>query len=68
MPNILQAIAASPLLAIVGLVVLLAIILAPIALSIAGLTGAQIIELLKSTMAFIIQVIHEFRASNSDEQ
>lgn len=64
MTDILNAISASPLLAVVGLLVVLAIILAPAALSIAGLTGTQIIELLKSTMAFIVEVIKEFRSSN----
>jgi len=66
--DIINAIAGSPLLAIVGLVVIVSIVLAPAALSLAGLTGAQIIDLLKSTMQFIISLIHEFRSSNADKQ
>jgi len=64
MSDILNALANSPLLAVVGLVVVLAVILAPAALSIAGLSGSQIIELLKATMAFIVEVIKEFRSNN----
>lgn len=66
--EILNTVSSSPLLAIVGLVAILAIVLAPIALRVAGLTGSQIIELLRSTMSFIVQVIHEFRASNKEPQ
>lgn len=64
MTSVIQAIGASPVLAVIGLVVVLAVVLAPVALGIAGLTGAQIVELLKSTMVFVVEVIREIRSSN----
>lgn len=60
----LDALGRSPLLAAVGLLVVLAILLAPIALRLAGLSGGQIAELLKSTMSFVVLLIREFRTSN----
>jgi len=65
--DVINALAASPVLAIIGLVVVLSIVFAPGVLSLAGLTGAQIIDLLKSTMRFIVQLIHEFRTSNTNK-
>lgn len=67
MKDILDALAGSPLLAVIGLAVIVAIVFAPAALSLAGLTGGQIGELLKATMAFIIEAIREFRSSNADK-
>lgn len=57
----------NPLLAAAGLVVLLLILLLPLALRLAGLTGAQILELLRATMAFIIEAIKTFRSTNNGE-
>lgn len=54
-------------LAVFGLCVLLAVVLAPVALRIAGLTGAQIIELLRATMEFVVTVVREFRDGNSQQ-
>lgn len=68
MANILKAVTDSPVLAIIGLVVVLAVLLAPFALSVAGLTGKQIIELFNATMTFIVNVIKEIRSSNNGDK
>jgi len=60
----MQQILENPLLAALGALVLLAVILAPAALRVAGLTGGQIIELLKATMQFIVEVVRSFRSEN----
>lgn len=52
---------ASPWLALVGLVLVLMIIFAPAALALAGLTGAQIVALLRDTMKFVLATIKECR-------
>lgn len=54
----------NPIFAALGLLVLLGVLLAPLALKLAGLSGAQIIEVLKATMQFIVDIIREFRADN----
>lgn len=55
----------NPIFAALGLLVLLGVLLAPLALRLAGLTGKQILELFKATMVFIVEIIHEFRAQNA---
>jgi len=55
----------NPIFAVFGLLVLLGVLLAPVALKLAGLTGSQIIELLSATMQFIVEIIHEFRSQNN---
>lgn len=64
--TVIQAALNSPYLAALGLLVLLALILAPIALRLAGLTGDQVVRLLQATMQFILEVIKDFRNSNSN--
>jgi len=39
---------------------------APVALAVAGLTGSQIVELLRSTMSFILEVVKSFRRQNKN--
>ena len=56
----------NPIFAVLGLLVLLGLLLAPLALKLAGLTGAQIIEVLQATMQFIVEIIREFRRQNSE--
>jgi len=63
--TILDACAQSPALALFGASVLVALLLAPLMLRIAGLSGAQIIELLRATMTFIITAIRELRSTNN---
>jgi len=66
--DVIRAIGEAPLFGIVGALLILAIVLAPAALAFAGLTGSQIVDLLKSTMQFFVSLIHEFRASNADKR
>jgi len=49
--------------AILGLIVLLV----PVALKFAGLTGQQIADVLNLTMQFFINLVAEFRAQNKDK-
>jgi len=65
MQQILTILSTSPLLALIGLTCVLAFVFTPAVLSLAGLTGVQIIELLRATMEFVLQVIREFRHTNS---
>lgn len=62
--NTLLQIITNPIIGAFGLVVLLSILLAPIVLRLAGLTGAQIVDLLKTTMGFITGLITAFRERN----
>lgn len=65
--EILHTLASSPLLALLGLLVVVALLAAPLALRAAGLTGGQVVELLKATMAFVVEAVRAFRASNADK-
>lgn len=42
----------------------LVLILVPIALRLAGLTGQQIVDVIKLTLQFFINLVQEFRAQN----
>lgn len=64
--DVLNAIANSPLLAVIGLIVVLALVFTPAALSLAGLTGSQIIELLTETMRFVISLVKELRGRGDE--
>jgi len=64
MVEILNAIAASPALALLGAACLLFLLLAPIALRIAGLTGRQIVDTLAMTWQMIIGLVRAFREEN----
>ena len=66
MEAILQSIASSPALALLGAGVLLTIILIPLALRLAGLTGAQIVQTIQITLQAFIQLAQGFRAQNKD--
>ena len=57
----LHDIAQSPLLALLGGAVLLGVLIAPIALRIAGLSGAQIVDLLKTTARFAFNLAAALR-------
>lgn len=65
MVEILHELGNSPLLAALGLVTLLALVVAPIVLRMAGLTGAQIVQLLSATMNFLIELVRQFRQENN---
>lgn len=62
---ILQNIPQTLILGVIGMVALLALLL-PVALRIAGLTGAQIVDVLTLTMQFFLNLIQEFRAQNKN--
>lgn len=64
MQDIFNAIAASPALAWLGAGVLLLVLFAPIALKIAGLSGAQIVELLRTTAAFAVNFVVALRCED----
>lgn len=64
--DVLNAIANSPLLAVIGLIVVLALVFTPAVLSLAGLTGSQIIELLTETMRFVISLVKELRGRGDE--
>jgi len=52
-----------------GVVVVLAIVilLVPVALRLAGLTGQQITDVLTLTMQFFVNLVREFRAQNKGD-
>ena len=60
----MQQLLANPFLAALGALVLLGVLLAPLALKLAGLSSEQIIEVLKATMQFVIDTIRELRSQN----
>ena len=49
----------------VVLVAAVIVLLVPIALKLAGLTGAQIVDVLTLTMQFFVNMVREFRAQNT---
>lgn len=61
MKDIIQALTSSPALALLGAALLLTVLLAPIALRIAGLTGHEIIETLRLTLQFFTGIVQAFR-------
>jgi len=46
----------------------LVVVIVPLALRLAGLTGQQIYDVLALTLQFFINLIKEFRAQNKDTQ
>lgn len=48
----------------IGILFVAGILIAPIALRIAGLTSSQIVALLTATMQFVLAAIKEFRETN----
>jgi len=62
--DVIIAISSIPGLALLGFAVLCALVFAPLVLSVAGLTGAQILALLTRTMQFLVDLVKEFRAEN----
>ena len=64
MENILSIIANSPVLAFLGALVILALVLIPIMLRLAGLTGGQIVQVLISMHENVRATIREFRQQN----
>lgn len=65
MEQIITSITDNPVLALLGAAVLLTILLMPIVLHIAGLSGAQIVETLKLTLKFFVDVVKAFRDTDS---
>lgn len=61
--KLLQGVPASLILGVFGLAVLL-VLLVPLALKLAGLTGQQIVDVLTLTMQFFVNLVREFRAEN----
>lgn len=61
MSAIAKAIEASPVLAILGFALLVALIVLPLALALAGLTGSQILTLFKASFDFVLQLIRDLR-------
>lgn len=59
-----NALTGTPALACLGVLVIVAVLIAPLLLSLAGLTGAQIVKLLRETMKFVMDVVRAFRRSN----
>lgn len=64
MNEILQSIGSSPALALLGAGVLVTIILIPVFLRLAGLSGAQIIDLISITWRMVIDLVRAFREEN----
>lgn len=60
----MEKLLSNPALSVLGLLLLIGVLLAPLALRVAGLSGAQVVELLRSTMGFILEVVREFRSQN----
>jgi len=61
--TIIKDIPQTVILGVIGMVCLV-VLLVPLALRLAGLTGAQIADVLKLTMQFFINLVAEFRAQN----
>lgn len=64
MSDLLGQITANPVLAFLGALVVIALVLVPVFLRLAGLSGAQIIELVNVTWRNIIDLVHAFREEN----
>jgi len=61
----LSKLSETALLGAFGIMALL-VLLVPIALKLAGLSGEQIVDLLTSTMRFFINMLQAFRAQNKE--
>lgn len=61
MQTIAQALIASPFFAILGALTLATIVLIPVVLRLAGLTGVQIVEVLRFTLQFFISIVDAYR-------
>jgi len=68
--TIIDVLAKAPASLILGVLALalVFILLVPLALRLAGLTGEQIADTLKLTMQFFINLVAEFRAQNKSSQ
>jgi hypothetical protein len=62
--SVLQSIVSNPVLAVIGFAVVIVVLFAPIALRIAGLSGAQIVDLLKATAGFAVNLASVLRCSD----
>lgn len=65
MAEIIKALPAYVVLGVAGIAALV-LLLVPIALRLAGLTGQQIADTLSLTMQFAINLVREFREQNKD--
>jgi hypothetical protein len=68
MMTIIDILAKAPTSLVLGAlgIIALLILLIPIALRLAGLTGAQIADTLNLTLQFFINIVREFRAQNKE--
>ena len=64
----IQTLSHSPILALFGTCILLAILVAPIVLRIAGLSGAQIVDLLKTTARFAVNLALALRIEDDTDK
>jgi len=64
--ELLKSVSESPVLALLGAGVLLVVILIPVFLRLAGLSGAQIIDVLAMTGRMIVDLVRAFREENSN--
>lgn len=68
MVEILHEIGSSPVLAFVGAALLLALLLLPVALKLAGLSGQQIVDTLTITGRILIDLVKAFRDENRSDK
>lgn len=66
MEALLKTLSESPVLALLGAVVVVAIVLIPVFLRLAGLSGAQIIDVINITGRMIVDLVRAFRDENAN--
>jgi len=67
MQAFLNSVAGSPALALLGGLIVVALFAAPIALKLAGLSGSQIVALLKYTAETVVALVRAYRCTDSTE-
>lgn len=67
MQAILSSISSSPVLAALGALLLLVIVIAPVGLKVAGLSGAQIVAVIKLTAETAVKLVRAFRCQDDLE-
>jgi len=65
--EVVHELAKSPLLAALGALVVVAVVLIPISLRVAGLSGAQIASVLKNVASVAVQLVRAFRCKDGTE-
>ena len=66
MLQLLQWLEKQPFIGLFGAFVLAAILLIPLALRLAGLTGVQIVDVIKLTLQFFVNLAASFRDENKN--